>query len=293
MVNLVTEMQLMKIIGRHENVLRLLGCCTIDGPTLLISEYSSHGNLLDFLQKNHHPTTSQKVTQHDLSEETLITFALQIAKGMEYLASIGFVHRDLADRNILVFDNNVVKIADFGLARDIRQADYYRLKTGGKLPVKWMAPEALTDRRHTSKSDVWSYGVLLWELMTLGDDPYPLYNDAKKLMDDIESGYRLKKPANCSINTYSLMYKCWNYLPADRPEFTNIIKDLDGMLMNFDKAIEQPDPPSSNYSSTTESDDTDDETNAIEQLHPHSSKYTIESDNTDDEINDLLKICVE
>ncbi|XP_065209680.1 plexin-A4-like [Planococcus citri] len=294
MVNLVTEMQLMKIIGRHENVLRLLGCCTFGGPTLLITEYSPHGNLLDFLQKNHHPTTSQKVTQHDLSEETLITFALQIAKGMEYLASIGFVHRDLAARNILVFDNYVMKIADFGLARDIRQVDYYKLKTGGKLPVKWMAPETMKDRRHTSKSDVWSYGVLLWEIMTLGEDPYPLYNDAKKLMDDIESGYRLKKPANCSINTYCLMCKCWNYLPADRPEFTNIIKDLDGMLMNFDKTIEQPDPPSSNYSSTTESDDTDDETNAVEQPHPHSSNCsTTKSDNTDDEIDDLLKICIE
>ncbi|XP_065209801.1 plexin-A3-like [Planococcus citri] len=293
MVNLVTEMQLMKIIGRHENVLRLLGCCTIDGPTLLITEYSSHGNLLDFLQKNHHPTTTQKITQHELSEEQLITFALQIAKGMEYLASIGFVHRDLAARNILVFDNYVMKIADFGLARDIRQADYYRLKTGGKLPVKWMAPEALTDRRHTSKSDVWSYGVLLWELITLGDDPYPLYNDAKKLMDDIESGYRLKKPANCSINTYCLMCKCWNYLPADRPEFTNIIKDLDAILMNFDKTIEQTNSPSSNYTSTTESDDTDDETNAIEKPDPHSSKYTIESENTDDETNDLLQSCIE
>ncbi|XP_065209654.1 fibroblast growth factor receptor homolog 1-like [Planococcus citri] len=264
MVNLVTEMQLMKIIGRHENVLRLLGCCTIDGPTLLIIEYSSHGNLLDFLQKNHHPTTAQKVTQNDLSEEVLITFALQIAKGMEYLASIRFVHRDLAARNILVFDNHVVKIADFGLTRDVRQVDYYKLKTGGKLPVKWMAPEALTDRRHTSKSDVWSYGVLLWEIMTLGDEPYPLYNDAEKLMEDIESGYRLKKPANCSINMYSLMYKCWNYLPEDRPQFTNIIKGLDAVLMNCDKTIEQPDPQSSNLS--TESDDTADETNDLQDV---------------------------
>ncbi|XP_065217008.1 fibroblast growth factor receptor homolog 1-like [Planococcus citri] len=261
MVNLVTEMQLMKIIGRHENVLGLLGCCTIDGPTLLIIEYSSRGNLLDFLQKNHHSTAAQKVKQNDLSEEVLITFALQIAKGMEYLASIGFVHRDLAARNILVFDNNVVKIADFGLARDIRQADYYKLKTGGKLPVKWMSPEALMNRRHTSKSDVWSYGVLLWEIMTLGDDPYPLYNDAEKLMEDIETGYRLKKPANCSINMYSLMCKCWLYLPEDRPEFTNIIKHLDAILTNCDKTIEQPDLHGSSLS--TESDDTEDETNDL------------------------------
>ncbi|XP_065209640.1 fibroblast growth factor receptor 1-like [Planococcus citri] len=267
MVNLVTEMQLMKIIGRHENVLRLLGCCTLDGPLFLITEYSSHGNLLDFLHKNHHSTVPRKVEQNDLSEEVLITFALQIAKGMEYLASIGFVHRDLAARNILVFNNYVMKIADFGLARDIRQINYYRLKTGGRLPVKWMAPEALTDRRHTSKSDVWSYGVLLWEILTLGDDPYPLHNDADKLMEDIESGYRLKKPANCSINMYCLMSKCWNYLPADRPEFTNIISDLDAILMNCDKVYLQ----------------------TIGQSDPHSSKLTTESDDTEDETNDLLQ----
>ncbi|XP_065209595.1 fibroblast growth factor receptor homolog 1-like isoform X1 [Planococcus citri] len=258
MVNLVMEMELMKLIGGHENVLKLLGCCTLDGPLFLITEYSSHGNLLDFLRKNHPSTGAQKVTQNQLSEEILMIFALQIAKGMEYLASIKFVHRDLAARNVLVFDNNVVKIADFGLARDIRQMYYYRLKTGGQLPVKWMAPETFTDRRHTSKSDVWSYGVLLWELMTLGDDPYSLYNDAEKLMDDIESGYRLKKPTNCSINTYSLMSKCWNYLPEDRPEFTNIIKDLDDILTNCDKTIKEPDVNDSNL--TTESDDTENET---------------------------------
>ncbi|XP_065216994.1 fibroblast growth factor receptor homolog 1-like [Planococcus citri] len=151
LVNLVTEMELMKLIGRHDNVLSLLGCCTQDGPLLIIIEYSPHGNLLDFLRNHYQPS---KASENDLSEKVQLTFALQIARGMEYLASIKLIHRDLAARNILIFDDYVLKIADFGLAKDIRNADYYKQKTKGRLPVKWMAPETLTHRRHSPQSDV-------------------------------------------------------------------------------------------------------------------------------------------
>ncbi|XP_065209220.1 plexin-A4-like [Planococcus citri] len=246
LVNLVTEMELMKLIGRHDNVLSLLGCCTQDGPLLIIIEYSSHGNLLDFLRNHYQPSKNRK---NDLTVKVQLTFALQIARGMEYLASIKLIHRDLAARNILIFDDYVLKIADFGLARDIRNADYYKQKTKGRLPVKWMAPETLTHRRHSTQSDVWSYGILLWEIVTYGAVPYATYDDAEKLLQDIESGYRMKKPKDCSMDTYCLMVKCWNHLPENRPDFTRIIHDLEAILKKMDAVIEESDSDCSSISS--------------------------------------------
>ncbi|XP_065209781.1 plexin-A3-like [Planococcus citri] len=242
LVNLVMEMELMKLIGRHDNVLGLLGCCTLDGPLYIITEYSPHGNLLDFLRNRHLSSKPKEISIDDLSEKRLVTFALQIATGMEYLASINCIHRDLAARNILIYDDYILKIADFGLARDTGHAEYYKQKTNGRFPVKWMAPEALTHRRYTTQSDVWSYGILLWEMMTFGAVPYSSYNDVDKLLIDIEEGYRMMKPKNCSTTIYSLMMKCWNYLPEERPDFTTIIEDLNVILANDDAIAEQPDP---------------------------------------------------
>ncbi|XP_065209289.1 plexin-A4-like [Planococcus citri] len=263
MVNLVKEMELMKLIGRHDNVLGLLGCCTQDGPLLIITEYSPHGNLLDFLRNhNRDLSTAQEPTSIDLSETVLITFALQVAKGMEYLASIKCIHRDLAARNVLVFDDYVVKIADFGLARDIRHEYYYRQKTTGRFPVKWMAPESLKHCRYTIQSDVWSYGVLLWEIMTFGTVPYLAYDDAEKLVKDIKAGYRMNKPDDCPEMLYCLMRKCWNYLPKDRPDFTTIIRELHAIILAAENVVmEQPDSQSSNI--TTESDHEESETDSL------------------------------
>ncbi|XP_065209242.1 plexin-A4-like [Planococcus citri] len=267
MVNLVKEMELMKLIGRHDNVLSLLGCCTQDGPLLIITEYSSHGNLLDFL-RNHNrdlSTTVQEMTSIDLSETVLIMFAQQVANGMEYLASIKCIHRDLAARNVLVFDNHIVKIGDFGLARDIRHEYYYRQKTNGKFPVKWMAPESLKHCRYTIQSDVWSYGILVWEIMTFGTVPYLAYDDAEKLIQDIKAGYRMNKPDDCPEMLYCLMRKCWNYLPKDRPNFTTIVQELDAILARpTDNAgMEQCDPHYLNIITATESDHEESETDSL------------------------------
>ncbi|XP_065224282.1 uncharacterized protein LOC135848315 [Planococcus citri] len=200
MIDLVKEMEILKLIGAHENVLRLLGCITQNGPLLIITEYAQNGNLLNFLRKRHH-FVYQKASEV-LAEQALLTFALQIARGMEYLASKKCIHRDLAARNILVSHGFVLKIADFGLARNIQNKDYYKKKTKGKLPVKWMAPEALTHLLFTTTSDVWSYGVLLWEILTLGGVPYPTFTDMDTLIKDLKSGYRLEQPSNCSLKTY-------------------------------------------------------------------------------------------
>ncbi|XP_065213541.1 plexin-2-like [Planococcus citri] len=238
MIDLVYEMEIMKLIGSHVNVLQLLGCCTQDGELLIITELAQHGNLRDFLRK-YLPSSKDELIPNNLTRKTLLLFAQQVAKGMEYLASKKCVHRDLAARNILVSDDYIMKIADFGLARDIQNKEYYRKKTKGRLPVKWMAPEALSHGRYTSKSDAWSYGILLWEILTLGATPYPSLQNVDRLLYTLRSGYRMEKPPNCSVDTYSLMQKCWSFLSEDRPTFTMIIDDLDDVLSHTaDEALE-------------------------------------------------------
>lgn len=155
MTSLVREMEVMKMIGKHINIINLLGCCSQDGPLYVIVEYAPHGNLKDFLKKNRAMAEYNSLnTQHLLSQKELTSFAFQVARGMEYLASRRCIHRDLAARNVLVCDDYIVKIADFGLARDLQESDYYRKNTNGRLPIKWMAPESLRDKFYDSQSDV-------------------------------------------------------------------------------------------------------------------------------------------
>ncbi|XP_065219177.1 hepatocyte growth factor receptor-like [Planococcus citri] len=240
MIDLVSEMVIMKLIGTHNNVLSLLGCCTQNGPLLIITEYAEHGNLRDYLQK-HLLSANNTAICSNLTQKALITFGLQVAQGMEYLSSMKCVHRDLAARNILVSNDLVLKIADFGLARDIRDKDYYRKKTGGRLPVKWMAPEALHRSLYTTQSDVWSFGVLLWEIVTSGSLPYPTFIKMEELVQALDDGYRMKKPQNCSMKMYSIMRECWNYLPENRPTFSMILENLEEMSSADDNEIlEEP-----------------------------------------------------
>lgn len=153
--NLVCEMEVMKMIGEHINIINLLACCCKDGPLYVLVEYAEHGNLRDFLRK--HRPNEQYVNindKHMLTQKDLVSFSFQIARGMEYLTRRKCIHRDLAARNVLVSDDFIMKIADFGLARDLHSQDYYRKTTDGRLPVKWMAPESLFDRYYNSQSDV-------------------------------------------------------------------------------------------------------------------------------------------
>ncbi|XP_031617261.1 fibroblast growth factor receptor homolog 1-like isoform X2 [Contarinia nasturtii] len=229
---LVREMEVMKMIGKHINVINLLGCCSQEGPLYVIVEYAPHGNLKDFLKKNLAMADYNLLnSQHVLTQKELTSFAYQVARGMEYLASRRYIHRDLAARNVLVCENNIVKIADFGLARDVQETDYYRKCSNGRLPIKWMAPESLKDRFYDSQSDVWSYGILLWEIMTFGEQPYPniLYSSVE-LLEYLERGIRMDKPAHCHIDIYKLMRQCWNWKPRLRPTFTEIVLYLDNIL---------------------------------------------------------------
>lgn len=155
--DLVCEMEVMKMIGKHINIINLLRCCCKDGPLYVLVEYAEHGNLRDFLRKHRPNAYSGEITEKEkqtLTQKDLVSFSFQIARGMEYLASRKCIHRDLAARNVLVSDDFIMKIADFGLARDLHSQDYYRKTTDGRLPVKWMAPESLFDKVYDTQSDV-------------------------------------------------------------------------------------------------------------------------------------------
>ncbi|XP_078587238.1 fibroblast growth factor receptor 2-like isoform X6 [Branchiostoma floridae x Branchiostoma japonicum] len=233
LADLVSEMETMKRIGKHKNIINLLGCCTQDGPLFVIVEYAEHGNLRDFLRSRRPPSMDyyKMAVECDkpLTHKDLVSFAYQIGRGMEFLHSKKCIHRDLAARNVLVADGNVMKIADFGLARDIHNMDYYKKTTNGRLPVKWMPPEALFDRVYTTQSDVWAFGVLLWEIMTLGGGPYPGI-PVEELFKLLKEGHRMERPQNCSAEMYELMRWCWQANPNTRPNFNILVENLDRML---------------------------------------------------------------
>ncbi|XP_058381226.1 fibroblast growth factor receptor 1 isoform X6 [Diceros bicornis minor] len=232
--DLISEMEMMKMIGKHKNIINLLGACTQDGPLYVIVEYASKGNLREYLQARRPPGLEYCYNpshnpEEQLSSKDLVSCAYQVARGMEYLASKKCIHRDLAARNVLVTEDNVMKIADFGLARDIHHIDYYKKTTNGRLPVKWMAPEALFDRIYTHQSDVWSFGVLLWEIFTLGGSPYPGV-PVEELFKLLKEGHRMDKPSNCTNELYMMMRDCWHAVPSQRPTFKQLVEDLDRIV---------------------------------------------------------------
>nr|AAO45659.1 fibroblast growth factor receptor 1 isoform 3 [Danio rerio] len=232
--DLISEMEMMKIIGKHKNIINLLGACTQDGPLYVIVEFAAKGNLREYLRVRRPPGMEycynpDQVPVENMSIKDLVSCAYQVARGMEYLASKKCIHRDLAARNVLVTEDNVMKIADFGLARDIHHIDYYKKTTNGRLPVKWMAPEALFDRIYTHQSDVWSFGVLLWEIFTLGGSPYPGV-PVEELFKLLKEGHRMDRPSTCTHELYMMMRDCWHAVPSQRPTFKQLVEDLDRTL---------------------------------------------------------------
>uniref|UniRef100_A0A8C1USY3 Fibroblast growth factor receptor n=1 Tax=Cyprinus carpio TaxID=7962 RepID=A0A8C1USY3_CYPCA len=232
--DLISEMEMMKMIGKHKNIINLLGACTQDGPLYVIVEYASKGNLREYLRARRphgmeYCYNPDQVPVECMSIKDLVSCAYQVARGMEYLASRKCIHRDLAARNVLVTEDNVMKIADFGLARDVHHIDYYKKTTNGRLPVKWMAPEALFDRIYTHQSDVWSFGVLLWEIFTLGGSPYPGV-PVEELFKLLREGHRMDRPSACTQEIYLMMKDCWHAVPTQRPTFKQLVEDLDRTL---------------------------------------------------------------
>uniref|UniRef100_A0A2K6RCF3 Fibroblast growth factor receptor n=1 Tax=Rhinopithecus roxellana TaxID=61622 RepID=A0A2K6RCF3_RHIRO len=235
LADLVSEMEVMKLIGRHKNIINLLGVCTQEGPLYVIVECAAKGNLREFLRARRPPgpdlsPDGLRSSEGPLSFPVLVSCAYQVARGMQYLESRKCIHRDLAARNVLVTEDNVMKIADFGLARGIHHIDYYKKTSNGRLPVKWMAPEALFDRVYTHQSDVWSFGVLLWEIFTLGGSPYPGI-PVEELFSLLREGHRMDRPPHCPPELYGLMRECWHAAPSQRPTFKQLVEALDKVLL--------------------------------------------------------------
>uniref|UniRef100_A0A1B6DW38 Protein kinase domain-containing protein n=1 Tax=Clastoptera arizonana TaxID=38151 RepID=A0A1B6DW38_9HEMI len=269
------EISMMKRVGRHANIVTMLGCCTMKQPFCMIMEYVPCGDLLQYLRRLRQeyssrrrtmqftqetgtdssyvtPNTPQTVTmslssggpsftsdwsvhkqppvtnklvpqlEYVLDPRELQSFAVQIARGMAYLESKQITHRDLAARNILIDTKKVLKISDFGLSR----SGIYVNTKKKKVPLRWLSVEAMRDSLYSSKSDVWAFGIVLWEIGTLGGFPYPTVMDYD-LLNFLLQGKRLEKPENFSPELYSLMIVCWSFSADDRPSFSDIVSYLD------------------------------------------------------------------
>uniref|UniRef100_A0A8D9BT61 non-specific protein-tyrosine kinase n=1 Tax=Cacopsylla melanoneura TaxID=428564 RepID=A0A8D9BT61_9HEMI len=209
----LAEAQIMKKL-RHSKLIQLYAVCTMEEPIYIITELMKNGSLLEYLQgKGNGKGRNLKLPQ-------LIDMAAHIAAGMAYLESQNYIHRDLAARNVLVTDNNVVKIADFGLARLIKE-DEYEARVGARFPIKWTAPEAANYSKFSIKSDVWSFGILLTELVTYGRIPYPGMTNAE-VLHQVEHGYRMPCPQGCPPRLYDIMLECWLKDPMKRPTFETL-----------------------------------------------------------------------
>ncbi|XP_076026321.1 tyrosine-protein kinase receptor Tie-1 isoform X2 [Genypterus blacodes] len=224
------ELEVLCKLGQHPNIINLIGACENRGYLYIAIEYAPYGNLLDFLRKSRVLETDpafakEHGTASTLTSQQLLQFAVDVATGMHYLSDKQFIHRDLAARNVLVGDSLVAKIADFGLSRG---EEVYVKKTMGRLPVRWMAIESLNYSVYTSKSDVWSFGVLLWEIVSLGGTPYCGMTCAE-LYEKLPQGFRMEKPRNCDDEVYELMKQCWRDRPYERPPFSQISVQLSRM----------------------------------------------------------------
>lgn len=250
---LLAEIEILTKLGVHQHVIPLLGVCTKAGrPTCLITQYMADGDLQNYLRtsrasfvgtypfkpqtndsfqvNNIHKISNLCTSDDTLTSKDLISFARQIACGMEYVSSQKIVHRDLAARNVLVASKRSLKITDFGLAREMRGVnEEYVMGPNRKVPYRWLAPESFFEKKFTVHSDVWAYGVLLYEILTLGGSPYPRHT-IRDIPEMLKQGYRMSPPTNSKPELNQLMTMCWHQAPDTRPSFTEIKNLLDELL---------------------------------------------------------------
>lgn len=223
--HLLSELKVMTILGSHLNILNMFGACTVKGPTYLVFEFAEHGSLLDYLQQNkmkyNNGYLQAERTSSDLQK---LKIALDIARGMKHVAEKKCIHKDLAARNVRVSKNFVAKVTNIGSVCEDESSS-----AGSMWKSKWIAPETLETSSFTTHGDVWSFGILLWEIETGGSIPYSeIATD--DLLQSLKSGNRLTKPAKCSDAVYDVMRKCWQAVPSERPSFSELYMALDVLV---------------------------------------------------------------
>lgn len=225
-IDFLKEATIMKAL-RHPKLIQLYAVCTNEEPIYIVTELMKNGSLLDYL---HEKGRALRLPQ-------LVDMAAQIAAGMAYLEAQNFIHRDLAARNVLVAENNICKVADFGLARIMENENEYTAREGAKFPIKWTSPEAAMHNRFSVKSDVWSFGILLTELVTYGRIPYAGMMNAE-VLQKVERGYRMPNPPGCPDGLYDMMLDCWKNLPEERPTFESLQYRLEDFFVNTENYTE-------------------------------------------------------
>ncbi|XP_022795042.1 muscle, skeletal receptor tyrosine protein kinase-like [Stylophora pistillata] len=218
------EVALMSLL-HHTNIVELLAVSTEEEPYGMIFEFMELGDLNQYLRKAGPFFEGDEKERVTLTQADLISMSLQCAAGMEHLQTLRFVHRDVATRNCLVGTGLIVKISDFGMSRDIYASDYYKVEGQAVLPIRWMPPEALLLGKFTLESDIYSFGVLLWEIYTLALQPYYGYTN-EEVVEFIKKGVHLGQPEDCPDHVYQIMKNCWHKEASQRPNFTLIIAQL-------------------------------------------------------------------
>ncbi|KAM9470750.1 tyrosine-protein kinase BTK [Clarias gariepinus] len=205
----------------HENLVQLYGVCTKQRPIYIVTEFLPNGCLLTYLRESlRHPSAVQ-----------LLEMCKDVSEGMAYLESEQYIHRDLAARNCLVDSNGTVKVTDFGLSRYVLN-DEYTSSAGSQFPVRWSPPEVLLYHKFSSKSDIWAFGILMWEVYTLGRMPYERLNNTE-IVHEVSGGYRLYRPQMANDKIYSIMTKCWHEKPEERPTFQDLVMVIQDLLDNL------------------------------------------------------------
>ncbi|PIK41355.1 putative vascular endothelial growth factor receptor 1-like [Apostichopus japonicus] len=235
--DLLNEMKLIAELGDHVNILCLLACCSMNEPFYLITEYMKYGDLLVFLRECRRTENSEKDQIYSVEEKQQFIIARDIANGMTHIQEKRFYHGDLAARNVLVGEGLTIKIADFGLADDIYTRGYKRRATEQKIPVKWCSLETILNGICSSEGDSWSFGVLLYEIFTLGGTPYPGIAP-RLLVSQLKNGYRMEQPGSCPDDIYDLMKRCWQEAPHSRPRFEHMFEEIGDMLMKRSDYVE-------------------------------------------------------
>ncbi|KAJ8305566.1 hypothetical protein KUTeg_016111 [Tegillarca granosa] len=225
----MNELNILKKVGQHPNVVCLVGACHIQGTLYVAMEYAENGDLRSYLRKSRR--SKQNMYQNYkgvscLQRYILIKFALDAACGLRHLAEKQIIHRDVAARNVLLDENLIAKVADFGLSK---HEDTYVKTSNTRVPVRWLAPESLFNAIYTTQSDVWSFGILLWEIMSMGGTPYHGI-DTQTLCNLLKQGYRIRRPRHCDATMYAMMMQCWNEKPECRPTFHELYMRLQRMV---------------------------------------------------------------